>query len=58
MTAVQRNGFNSEKPNLNKKIVQLTHSELDIKNKKSLKKVKMEGNFQMTSGKLKQRTTL
>ena len=51
MIAVQRNGFNSEKPNLNKKIVQLTHSELDIKNKKSLKKVKMEGNFQKTSGK-------
>ena len=44
---------------MNEKIVQLTHSELDIKNKKSLKKkVKMEENFQITSGKLKKKTTL
>ena len=38
MIAVWRNGFSGEKPNLNKKIAQLTHSELDIKHKKSLKK--------------------
>ena len=45
MIPVQMNGFNSEKRNLNKKIVQPTHSELDVKNKKSLNKKKMKGNF-------------
>ena len=39
------NGFNSEKRNLNKKIVQPTHSELDVKNKKSLNKKKNEREF-------------
>ena len=38
LAGVWRNGFNSEKPKLNKKIIQLTHSELDIKHKKSLNK--------------------
>ena len=48
MIAVLRNGLNREKTNLNKKIVQLTHSELDIKHKKSHNKnknVKMKDNF-------------
>ena len=40
MIAVWRNGFNGEKPNLNKKVTQLTHSKLDIKHKKSLNKKK------------------
>ena len=40
MTAIQRNGFNSDEPNMNKKLVQLIHSELDIKHKKSLNKTK------------------
>ena len=39
------NGFNSETRNLNKKIVQLTHSELDVKNKKPLNKKKNEREF-------------
>ena len=38
LAGVWRNGFNREKPNLNKKIIQLTHSELDIKHKQSLNK--------------------
>ena len=55
MIAVQRRGFNNDKPNLNKKIVQLTYSELQIKYKKSLNKknVKMKENFQKTTGELK-----
>ena len=38
LAGVWRNGFNREKSNLNKKIIQLTHSELDIKHKQSLNK--------------------
>ena len=41
MIAVQKNSFNSEKPNLNKKkIVQVTHSELDTKKCLLIKKIK------------------
>ena len=61
MIAVLRNGLNREKTNLNKKIVQLTHSELDIKHKNSHNKnknVKMKENFQRISGELKKRTAL
>ena len=54
MVALQMNGFNGEKPNFQKKIAQLTHSELEKqkcnkKKPKHKKKVKMKGNFQRFS---------
>ena len=49
MVALQMNGFNGEKPNFQKKIAQLTHSELEKQkcNKKNqnIKKSKNEREF-------------